>query len=144
MYNQTKHEHKKHFCTYCLQCFCSCDNMLKNHQKKCLNYNGQQAIKMPGKGDNMLNISINQWHVKKKTKKIPKKADKCHIRDKKYVEKDITVRDHCFIVISQVNIEDQLARIVILIDRMTVIFNNLMGHDSHFIVQVIGDITKNS
>ena len=60
MYNQTKHEHRKHFCTYCLQCFSSCDNMLKNHQENCLNYNGQQAIKMPGKADNMLNISINQ------------------------------------------------------------------------------------
>ena len=33
MYNQTKHEHRKHFCMYCLQSFCSCDNMLKNHQE---------------------------------------------------------------------------------------------------------------
>ena len=45
-------------------------------------------------------------------------------------------------IVVWVNIEDQLARIVILIDRMTVIFNNLMGYGSHFIVQVIGDITK--
>ena len=26
MYNQTKHEHRKDFCTYCLQCFSSFDN----------------------------------------------------------------------------------------------------------------------
>ena len=25
MYNQTKHEHRKHFCLYCLQCFSSED-----------------------------------------------------------------------------------------------------------------------
>ena len=57
MYNQTKHEHKKHVCTYCLQCFSSCDNMLKNHQENCLVYNCQQAIKMPEKGDNMLKFN---------------------------------------------------------------------------------------
>ena len=53
MYNQTKHEHRKDFCTYCLQCFSSSDNMLKNHQENRLVSNNQQAIKMPEKGDNM-------------------------------------------------------------------------------------------
>ena len=57
MYNQTKHEHRKHVCTNCLQCFSSCDNMLKNHQENCLVYNCQQAIKMPEKGDNMLKFN---------------------------------------------------------------------------------------
>ena len=47
----------KHFCAYCLQRFSSCDNILKNHQEKCLVYNGQQAIKMPEKGDNMLKFN---------------------------------------------------------------------------------------
>lgn len=47
-------------------------------------------------------------------------------------------------LISQVNIEDQFTKIVIVIDKITVIFHNLMGYDSHFIMQVIGDITKNS
>ena len=32
-----------------------------------------------------------------KDKEDYKKADKWHIRDKKYVEKDITVRGHCYI-----------------------------------------------
>lgn len=57
MYNQTKHEHRKEFCTYCLQCFSSSDNMLKNRQENRLVYNGQQAIKMPEKGDNMLKFN---------------------------------------------------------------------------------------
>ena len=47
-------------------------------------------------------------------------------------------------LISQLNIEDQFTKIVTVIDKITVIFRNLMGYDSHFIMQVIGDITKNS
>ena len=47
-------------------------------------------------------------------------------------------------LISQLNIEDQFTKIVTVIDKITVIFHNLMGYDSHFIMQVIGDITKNS
>ena len=47
-------------------------------------------------------------------------------------------------LISQLNIEDQFTKIVTVIDKITVIFHNLMGYDSHFITQVIGDITKNS
>ena len=31
MYNQTKHEHRKHFCMHCLQCFSS-DKVLSNHK----------------------------------------------------------------------------------------------------------------
>ena len=47
-------------------------------------------------------------------------------------------------LISRLNIEDQFTKIVTVIDKITVIFHNLMGYDSHFIMQVIGDITKNS
>ena len=46
MYNQTKHEHRKHFCTYCLQCFSS-ETVLSNHKEYCIIINGAQAIKMP-------------------------------------------------------------------------------------------------
>ena len=48
MFNQTKHEHRKHFCMYCLQCFSS-EQVLNNHKKNCLSINGTQAIKMPDK-----------------------------------------------------------------------------------------------
>ena len=47
-------------------------------------------------------------------------------------------------LISQLNIEDQFTKIVTVINKITVIFHNLMGYDSHFIMQVIGDITTNS
>ena len=48
MFDQTKHNCKKHFCMYCLQCF-SREDVLTEHIKNCLSINGKQAIKMPEK-----------------------------------------------------------------------------------------------
>ena len=59
MYNQTKHEHKKHFCMHCLQCFSS-DRVLNNHKDNCIQVNGTQAIKMPDKDNNIL--KFNNFH----------------------------------------------------------------------------------
>ena len=59
MFNQTKHEHKKHFCMYCLQCFSS-EEVLKNHKENCIQLNGEQAIKMPDKSNNTL--KFNNFH----------------------------------------------------------------------------------
>ena len=50
MFNQTKHEHRKHFCMHCLQCF-SREDVLTEHKNNCISINGEQAIKMPKKGD---------------------------------------------------------------------------------------------
>ena len=50
MFNQTKHEHRKHFCMYCLQCF-SREHVLTEHKNNCISMNGKQAINMPEKGD---------------------------------------------------------------------------------------------
>ena len=41
MYNQSKHKERKHFCTYCLQCFSS-ERILANHVNNCLTINGAQ------------------------------------------------------------------------------------------------------
>ena len=50
MFNQTKHEHRKHFCMYCLQCF-SREDILTEHKNNCISINGKQAINIPEKGD---------------------------------------------------------------------------------------------
>ena len=50
MFRQTKHEHRKYFCMYCLQCF-SREDVLTEHKSNCILINGKQAIKMPEKGD---------------------------------------------------------------------------------------------
>ena len=52
MYNQTKHEERKHFCMYFLQCF-PYEKTLINHKENCITINGAQAIKMP-KADDMV------------------------------------------------------------------------------------------
>ena len=49
MHNQTKHNGRKHFCMYCLQCFSS-ERVLNNHKDTCIQVNGTQAINMPGPG----------------------------------------------------------------------------------------------
>ena len=56
MYNQTKHEHRKHFCMCCLQCFSS-ERVLSNHKDICIQVNGTQAIKMPQKDNNILKFN---------------------------------------------------------------------------------------
>ena len=50
MFRKTKHEHRKYFCMYCLQCF-SREDVLTEHKNNCISINGVQAIKMPEKGD---------------------------------------------------------------------------------------------
>ena len=59
MYNQTKHEHRKHFCMHCLQCFSS-ERVLNDHKDICIQVNGTQAIKMPNKDNNIL--KFNNFH----------------------------------------------------------------------------------
>ena len=59
MYNQTKHEHRKHFCMHCLQCFSS-ERVLNDHKENCIQVNGTQAIKMPNKDNNIL--KFNNFH----------------------------------------------------------------------------------
>ena len=59
MFQKTKHEHRKHFCMFCLQCFSS-EKVLNNHKDNCIAVNGTQAVKMPEKGKNIL--QFNNFH----------------------------------------------------------------------------------
>ena len=240
MYNQTKHKERKNFCMYCLQCFSS-ERVLNNHKENCIQVNGQQAIKMPDKDNNIL--KFNNFHKQqpvpfviyadfeaitekvqgcqpdsnksyteayqrhtdcgygykvvccyddKHTKPIQlysgekavykfmqnmleevkyckkvmktffnkplkmtkedeeefKKAATCHICNKKYAEKDIRVRDHCHITGKYRGSAHQECNLKLRINpeeiKIPVIFHNLRGYDSHFIMQEIGAIVKNN
>ena len=59
LYNQTKHESRKHFCMYCLQCFSS-ERVLNKHLEICIQLNGTQAVKMPTKDNSIL--KFNNYH----------------------------------------------------------------------------------
>ena len=56
MYNQSRHEERKHFCMYCLQCFSS-ESILEKHTNNCLIINGKQAINMPKECKNILKFN---------------------------------------------------------------------------------------
>ena len=60
MFNQTKHNERKHFCMYSLQCSSS-EKVLMN----CMVVNGKEAIKRPEKGNNILKLKNlhNQLNV---------------------------------------------------------------------------------
>ena len=75
-----------------------------------------------------------------------KKVTTCHICDKKYTEKDIRVRDHCHITGKYRGSAHQECNLKLRINpeeiKIPVIFHNLRGYDSHFIMQEIGAIVK--
>ena len=74
------------------------------------------------------------------------KDKKCHICDKRYTEKDIRVRDHCHITGKYRGSAHQDCNLKLRINpeeiKIPVIFHNLRGYDSHFIMQEIGAIVK--
>ena len=53
MFHKTKHEHRKHFCMHCLQCFGS-KEILAKHKTNCMVINGEQTIRMLEKRKNAL------------------------------------------------------------------------------------------
>ena len=72
--------------------------------------------------------------------------DWCHICGEKYDEKDVRVRDHCHITgkfrgsaHQECNLKQRIKPENL---KIPVIFHNLRGYDSHFIMQQIGEIAK--
>ena len=76
-----------------------------------------------------------------------KLMDGCHICGKRYTEKDVHVRDHCHITGKFRGSAHQECKLRLTIKpediKIPVIFHNLQGYDSHFIMQQIGEIAKN-
>ena len=75
-----------------------------------------------------------------------KQAKECHICGSKYGEKDIRVSDHCHITGKYRGSAHQACNLKLRINpkemKIPVIFHNLSGYDSHFIMQEIGSIGK--
>ena len=75
-----------------------------------------------------------------------KNADKCHICDTNYTDKDICVTDHCHITGKYRGSAHQECNLKLKIKpkyiKIPVIFHNLRGYDSHFIIQSIGKIAN--
>ena len=72
--------------------------------------------------------------------------DGCHICGEKYADEDVRVRDHCHITGKFRGSAHQECNLKLRIKpediKIPVIFHNLRGYDSHFIMQQIGEIAK--
>ena len=72
--------------------------------------------------------------------------DGCHICGEKYEKKDVHVRDHCHITGKFRGSAHQECNLKLRIKpenlKIPIIFHNLRGYDSHFIMQQIGEIAK--
>ena len=75
-----------------------------------------------------------------------KTMDGCHICGEKYTDKDVHVRDHCHITGKFRGSAHQECNLKLRIKpeniKIPVIFHNLHGYDSHFIMQQIGEIAN--
>ena len=75
-----------------------------------------------------------------------KTMDGCHICGEKYTDKDVQVRDHCHITGKFRGLAHQEWNLKLRIKpkdiKIPVIFHNLRGYDSHFIMQQIGEIAN--
>ena len=75
-----------------------------------------------------------------------KTMDRCHIFGEKYTDKDVHVRDHCHITGKFLGSAHQECNLKLRIKpediKIPVIFHNLRGYDSHFIMQQIGEIAN--
>ena len=75
-----------------------------------------------------------------------KTMDGCHICGEKYTDKDVRVRDHCHITGKFRGSAHQECNLKLRIKpenlKISVIFHNLRGYDSHFIMQQIGEISN--
>ena len=77
-----------------------------------------------------------------------KAAEECHICGKKYLDTEVRVRDHCYITGQYRGSAHQDDNLKLKLDpdkfKVPVIFHNLRGYDSHFIMQEIGSIEKSN
>ena len=81
-----------------------------------------------------------------KMSKIKKKSTKCQICGKKFSHEDVKVMGHCHITGSYRGSAHDDCNLKLRIRpeniKIPVIFYNLRGYDSHFIMQQIGKIAK--
>ena len=75
-----------------------------------------------------------------------KTMDGCHICGERYADKDVHIRDHCHITGKFRGPGHQECNLKLRIKpediKTPVIFHNLRGYDSHFIMQQIGEIAE--
>ena len=97
---------------------------------------------------NVVKKRFNKPLVMTEDDELPfKLMDRCHICDKYYTNKDVRVRDHCHITGKFRGSAHQECNLKLMVKpediKIPVIFHNLRGYDSQFIMQQIGEIANN-
>ena len=71
------------------------------------------------------------------------RAEECHICKTPYITGDVKVRDHCHVTGKYRGSAHEGCNLnFTLTNKIPVVFHNLKGYDSHFIMQEIGNIVK--
>ena len=91
MFNQNKHQHRQHFCRYCLQCFTS-EETLNKHTSNCIVVNGKQVVQMSKKDSS---VQFKNFHKQLSAlfviyadfKALTQKIDSCQPDDNKAYRK---------------------------------------------------------
>ena len=118
-------------------------------------YRGQKAVykfleKMLEEVEYCKNIIKNHFNKKinmsEDDKKLFKESKKCHICNIKFQKDDEKVKDYCYISGKYRGAAHVDCNLKLKIEsynvKIPVIFHNLRGYDSHFIIQEIGKIVK--
>lgn len=170
MYNQTLYQHRKHFCMYCLQAFSS-EDVLTKHQQNCIIINSVQGVTMPEEGETLQFKNYSKqmpvpFVIYADFEAITRPVSSCKPDDtfnkplllteegendfqmaEKYCKIEKRVRDHCHITGKFRGSAHNKCNSLLKIDpnnlKIPLIFHNLKGYDSHFIMQQIGSIIKN-
>ena len=84
--------------------------------------------------------------MSKRDEKSFKMATHCHICEKKYRVDDVPVRDHCHVTGKYRGSAHEACNLKLQIStekiKIPVIFHNLKGYDSHFIMNELGELIK--
>ena len=96
--------------------------------------------------------NFNKLQMTKEDEEAFKKATHCHICEKRYKgakqgdTENIPVRDHCHVTGKYRGSAHQNCNLKLQISaekiKIPVIFHNLKGYDSHFIIRQLGELIK--
>ena len=136
-------------CSYAYKVHCQVDKYSKSVRL----YRGENAAEnflrnLLKENEEIQKIIKTQFHERMKITQEQdrefKRSTKCYICEKKFTKKSIKVRDHCHLTGKYRGPAHKNCNLQLVISKkVPVVFHNLRGYDSHFIMQEIGKFNLN-
>ena len=136
-------------CSYAYKVHCQVDKYSKSVRL----YRGENAAEnflrnLLKENEEIQKIIKTQFHERMKITQEQemefKRSTSCYICEKKFTKKSIKVRDHCHITGKYRGPAHKNCNLQLVIsNKVPVVFHNLRGYDSHFIMQEIGKFNLN-